>query len=126
MLALVVAVALAQCTKDTDCKGERVCTDGVCIGAAGPRRRVELSPAALGRRELLFAQRPSFIPPLVSMAIGAAFVGLGIALAAGSANGDPLALGLGCGGAVLIGGVAWFFAVLWARSRIGDMIEALE
>lgn len=31
MLALLVAVALAQCTKDTDCKGERVCTSGECV-----------------------------------------------------------------------------------------------
>lgn len=34
MLALVVAVALSQCTKDTDCKGSRVCQDGACVGDA--------------------------------------------------------------------------------------------
>lgn len=34
MLAFVVAVALAQCSKDTDCKGDRICVDGQCVGDA--------------------------------------------------------------------------------------------
>lgn len=36
MLALLVSVALAQCMKDTDCKGDRVCTAGECTDVARP------------------------------------------------------------------------------------------
>lgn len=34
MLALVLAVALGQCSKDVDCKGSRICVDGACVGDA--------------------------------------------------------------------------------------------
>lgn len=36
MLALFAALALAQCTKDTDCKGDRVCTAGECVEPVTP------------------------------------------------------------------------------------------
>lgn len=34
-LALLVSQALPQCSKDTDCKGDRVCVDGSCVDPAG-------------------------------------------------------------------------------------------
>lgn len=45
MLALVVAVALGQCTKDTECKGDRICSAGECVDAA-PRAPFLEAPAA--------------------------------------------------------------------------------
>lgn len=53
MLALVMAVALAQCTKDTDCKGERVCADGACVTPNDAPRVVTVEPSA----EAISAQR---------------------------------------------------------------------
>jgi hypothetical protein len=39
ILALAFATASqAQCTKDTDCKGERVCEDGQCVGSVASDR----------------------------------------------------------------------------------------
>lgn len=49
-LLIVPAVANAQCTKDTDCKGERVCVDGKCQDpsapppAAAPKKNEEEPP----------------------------------------------------------------------------------
>lgn len=47
---LVTATAHAQCTKDTDCKGDRVCDAGKCVAgpppAATPPAGTEASPAA--------------------------------------------------------------------------------
>src|SRR5688572_28936714 len=46
---LTGALAHAQCTKDTDCKGERVCTGGACVSPppeAAPRPGAATPPAA--------------------------------------------------------------------------------
>src|SRR3954467_12292459 len=42
----VPGVALAECTKDTDCKGDRVCERGVCVAPAdrAPPARPEYTP----------------------------------------------------------------------------------
>ncbi len=42
MLPLLLALALAQCSKDTDCKGDRVCTAGACVDPSPlvPREQV--------------------------------------------------------------------------------------
>lgn len=47
MLALLAALALAQCTKDTDCKGERVCTAGECVE---PAAQAQPPPALVPQR----------------------------------------------------------------------------
>lgn len=36
LAALVAQAAHAQCTKDTDCKGDRICLDGACRDSARP------------------------------------------------------------------------------------------
>lgn len=43
MLWLVAAIALSQCTKDTDCKGDRICSDGHCVDAM-PSDAPKLAP----------------------------------------------------------------------------------
>ena len=53
MAAVVVAVALvgvpsiarAQCAKDTDCKGDRICANGQCVGAGPAEARRDWSLA---------------------------------------------------------------------------------
>jgi hypothetical protein len=55
-MALFLAVpraALAGCEKDTDCKGERVCVDGACVGPAAPPR----TQAARGTEPVSALQR---------------------------------------------------------------------
>jgi hypothetical protein len=34
VLFLVAVIALGQCTKDTDCKGDRICSNGECVAPA--------------------------------------------------------------------------------------------
>lgn len=51
MLALVLMISLGQCTKDTDCKGDRICNAGECVAPAespppAPPLVVERPPAA--------------------------------------------------------------------------------
>jgi hypothetical protein len=125
MLALVIAVTLSQCSTDFECKGDRICVDGRCVNSDAPRSTPPVaerlsSPELRARRETLLAQRPSLVPPIISLCLGGA-----LAAATAWASGDITA-GLGVGAAVLASAGSWFFAVLWARSRIGDMLEALQ
>lgn len=54
--ALWSGAARAQCTKDTECKGDRICNQGVCQTAplaqplAAPARASAIAPAARARR----------------------------------------------------------------------------
>jgi hypothetical protein len=46
------ALARAQCTKDTDCKGDRICVDGACASpAASPAPARERAAPATRRQE---------------------------------------------------------------------------
>ncbi len=59
--SVVVGVLMAQvaggCTKDTDCKGERICEAGVCVSAPAPASSL-LEPAPLPP-----PSRPPLVPP---------------------------------------------------------------
>ncbi len=48
LLAGIPSVARSQCVKDTDCKGDRICSDGVCVDAVArePVRNWALSAGA--------------------------------------------------------------------------------
>src|SRR3954468_7652274 len=58
----VPGVALAECTKDTDCKGDRVCERGVCVAPAdrAPPARPEYTPPPPPRAP---PARPKYPPP---------------------------------------------------------------
>lgn len=45
MLALALVVVLGQCTKDTDCKGERICAAGACVDLPERLQRPAAEPA---------------------------------------------------------------------------------
>lgn len=117
MLALVVAVALSQCTKDTDCKGERVCSAGACAEVRLTPR--ELSPAAA----LLDAQRPALNWPISSIIVGHVLFAAGLILSLVAGNEAMLAAGAALGGSVTVGGLVSLVATLWARARVGQMMD---
>lgn len=76
LLAVIIVVlrlpdpaALAQCTKDTDCKGDRVCVKGVCTAAsrgsavpAGAAPRNAPAPQSIGVVYFLDAEASSLLP----------------------------------------------------------------
>ena len=45
-LLLMSSVARAQCSKDTDCKGNRICEAGVCTTAPASAAASDAAPAA--------------------------------------------------------------------------------
>ncbi len=44
---LLANLAMAQCTKDTDCKGDRICEKGVCVAPGASPERTHMLPNAL-------------------------------------------------------------------------------
>jgi hypothetical protein len=124
MLAIVAAVALGACGGDFDCKGERVCVEGRCVEPDAPRAGPSpalkpVPPELASRREMLIQQRPGLVPPIVTLAIGAS-LGVAVMLLA------DVPTGVGVGSGLIAAGASWLFAVLWARSRIGDMLDELD
>lgn len=65
MLSLTVSLILAGCSKDTDCKGERICENAVCVS---PRGGVDAGEWALpaGARLKTASPAPPPAPPLVA------------------------------------------------------------
>lgn len=116
MLSLVIAVALSQCTKDTDCKGERICSAGLCLESNAPR---EQSPVAAQ----LDAQRPALYWPISSLVVGVVvFIG-GVLLSAFDGRPTLMFAGAAIGGSFVFGGVVSLIATLWARARVGAMMD---
>lgn len=90
MLTLALFVALGQCTTDTECKGDRICVDGQCVGdaprVAAPRATIQPTKvqraAQLGeeigqRRAVL--EDSSIVSPALKLAAGIVILALGIA-----------------------------------------------
>lgn len=127
VLTLTLMVVLSQCTKDTDCKGDRICSAGACVDS-----RPELtpkndpSPAVRLQIEQLSAQRPALYVPISTLVLGAVLTAVaGILL---PIQGHP-GISYVClisGLSTLAGGSISLGTTLWARSQVGQMIERLE
>lgn len=120
MLAIALVVMLGQCSKDTECKGERVCAEGRCVDA-------RLVPGARSHDvELLEAQRPSLYAPISTLVVGVILETIAAVLFAAGADqtawGSVFSIGLG----TLVGGGFSLGATLWARSKVGQMMEERE
>lgn len=79
----MVALSLAQCTKDTDCKGDRVCVDGACreslvpsLSFAESERRARIDELTRELEGLRGEQLRSPFGPLAVIIGGALFGGL--------------------------------------------------
>lgn len=89
-VALWSAVGRAQCTKDTDCKAERVCHAGVCQTPQSPaplaRPAPAPSPVAYRRRNTGL-----MVSGIVLTSLGTAslFTALGLTIAQVSCKGEP-------------------------------------
>ncbi len=109
-LMLLSAPAFAQCTKDTDCKGDRICVEGTCTApsttaspataptAPAPRATTQI-PTGVDRLEL--QQARSKAKTSLIMAGGTLLTGLGTAATNGAGD-APKVLGgitLGLAGA---------------------------
>lgn len=82
MLALLTAVALSQCSADVDCKGERVCEDGKCVGARlqPPVNRVARAAQLgeeIGQRKAVL-EDASFVGPSLKLGAGIVVLVLGV------------------------------------------------
>ena len=65
----VTSLARADCTKDTDCKGDRVCTAGVCVEPASPIVRTLPDDTAQPAAPVIVSQpTPSPAPVVASPA----------------------------------------------------------
>lgn len=122
MLAIALVVMLGQCSKDTECKGERICVEGRCVA-----ERLTPEPKARSHDiELLEAQRPSLYAPISTLIVGFILETVaGVLFAVGAESGawgGIATIGVG----TLIGGGISLGTTIWARSRVGRMIEALE
>lgn len=139
MLPLLLTLALAQCTKDTDCKGDRVCTAGECVdpGPLVPREQVreEIERERLSRALTESQGELQRSNPVSSVALiigGAALGGVAawmIHLYAQSKDEVYATIGGSAlvGGAVLL--IAGFIQLglrLHARSRLRAEIAAQE
>ncbi len=89
-VALWSAAARAQCTKDIDCKADRVCNAGVCQAAQQPALPVEpaLVPTPIAYRRRSTAWMVSGIV-LTSLGTASLFTGLGLTIAQVSCRGEP-------------------------------------
>jgi hypothetical protein len=76
LLSVVTPIATAQCTKDTDCKGNRVCVKGGCVDPAAhdatPSRSSDLSRAEAKRLILRKANYP--IPRTSQVDVGTLYL----------------------------------------------------
>ena len=52
-LTIFPVSAYAQCTKDTDCKGDRVCEGGSCVNPGGAAQQKPRKARASGKNEVL-------------------------------------------------------------------------
>ena len=101
--ALGAASASAQCTKDTDCKGERICAKGECVAPQGtaaatpaPLPAVAPAPLAPAPSAVDFANRPMLLKPshwahpagVTGLVMGSLVVGFGVLSAV--FNGDTV------------------------------------
>lgn len=84
MLALLVVLALGQCSKDTDCKGQRICVRGTCAGDAPfadpfAPTKADLVQGVQLRRELADLEEEyeedNLVSPVLKLAFG---IGLGV------------------------------------------------
>ena len=73
---LATSLAQAQCSKDTDCKGERVCDAGSCVAPAAPAAPAATpAPAAAppgsadAAQPLAEANTPAIVPPTQAPAL---------------------------------------------------------
>lgn len=67
LLALISTSAYAQCTKDTDCKGSRVCNEGMCVAPApsdAPVAEPQLPPPEVRRATVIDSMRTTRIMQL--------------------------------------------------------------
>lgn len=126
MLAIALVVMLGQCSKDTDCKGDRICVDGQCVGARlvpdKPERPLVRDPS-IG---VLERQRPSLYAPISTLVLGAILEVAGTLLL--PITGDfrlPAAAWVVGLGALISGGIS-LGTTLWARSQVGQMMEERE
>ena len=120
MLALVVAVALSQCTKDVECKGDRICSNGVCVETRLVPR--EASPVVAQ----LDAQRPGLQWPISSLVAGTIALVLGVILGAVVRDDTWRTTGALIGAGLLFGGGVSLGTTLWARARVGQMMDEAE
>jgi hypothetical protein len=80
---LLCGSARAQCTKDADCKGTRVCNQGECVEPSAPK-----PPPPPGMVRTVLGE-PSLAPPETGWATGSAILGFvfsGVALALTAAS----------------------------------------
>lgn len=141
---MMVALTLGQCTKDVECKGDRVCVDGECQGSLPPpvptydARFYEADRLArVGKLEQelkdLHAELEdaTLAGPFVKLATGTLFSALAIFLPADNPSGSNVALPLG----LVAAGVAVVFFIwggvqlhlrLDARQRLPTEIETHE
>jgi hypothetical protein len=119
LLALTSTTAAAQCTKDTDCKGDRICVEGSCVDASPSQS----SPAPQGRLseveglELRGAQSKASTG--LMLAGGTLLAGLGTAATNGEGD-APKALG---GMTLVLAGAATPIAAS-ASSRARQVAQA--
>lgn len=141
MLALMIAVTLAQCTKDTECKGERVCSEGVCIESDAPIAAVEpiqepvKTALTIDRAKQLTAEikelkagleDATYGSPIAKLVFAAAFAGLAVVASQGGAGGIWVAAsGIASAALFLWGGIQ--FAIRWNMNHtVPDEIAAKE
>jgi len=87
LAALAATGAYAQCTKDTDCKGDRVCSAGECVAPEIRSPEWATQPSA----QALYAERSHWARPaaVIGIVSGAAVLGFGTAAAVLSGDTVP-------------------------------------
>lgn len=132
LVVVVVFVAssasIAQCTKDTDCKGDRVCSVGACVDSDAPRV-FRVAPEVQRMRfqvDVLKAQRSSLVPPIVTLALALVSVAVGFGLLGYDSSGLAGYLLLGVGASLGVSGGVGLGTTLWGRGQANEQIRELE
>lgn len=123
MLTLVAVLALGQCSVDTQCKGDRVCVDGRCVSERLAPPAAEPSPKTSMVLHRLDVERPSLVPPILTLIAAPVCVLLGFAVGALSQNDAVFFAGISSGVAALLTGGIFLGVVIWARARIGNLMD---